>query len=122
METILTTLHVMDTGRNGFLIMGILLLVYFLLQIIFAFISTASWKELWKELLICLKKIQVVLLVLAINLAVMSAAMGILLWVMNYDNLVLLTFASVFIVVAVVFTRLFWIAALQELTHEAHSH
>ena len=59
-----------------------------------------------------------VLLTLAINAVILGGSMALLVWVMGSEKLALLVIASLIIIIVFVLTRLFWVAALQELTHE----
>jgi len=95
-----------------------LILFYVIVQIAWAFITAVTWKECGRDFVHAFKRIHKVLLTLAINVAILGSSIALLVWVMGYESLALLVITSLIVVIGFVLTRLFWVAALQELTHE----
>lgn len=99
-------------------------IVYFFLAAGFSIISASSWREFLKHFFsVAIKKIHKALLLFVVNVLAIAATLFLIYRSMEYfENFPLALFFSVIFVIIVVIARLWWIACLQELTHETHHH
>lgn len=93
-------------------------LLYYLMLNAFASIQVTSWKEFARHFFItAVKKIHYTSLILAINLALLSAAGYLIYYFMEISpNFTLMMVLSGLLILLIILTRLYWIACLRELT------
>lgn len=102
-------------------------IVYYLMINAFASLNAATWKEFAKNFLTTsIKKIHRTLPVLIINFALLSGAAYLIYYFMEINqsfdfmelnqNFALMMISSGLLILLIVFTRLYWIACLRELT------
>ena len=122
---LLRTLLVQEIGMTSFttiltVLMYLFLLLYYFLLVAFAFLGTASWKLfLQKTFTASVKRIHLTMLVLVINAALLFLSLyGVYYFMNNGEIFSLMVMFTLLFIVLMVLTRLFWIACLQELTHE----
>ncbi len=122
---LLRTLLVQEIGMTSFttilsVLMYLFLVLYYFLLVAFAFLGTTSWKLfLQKVFTVSIKKIHLTLLVVLINGALLFLSLyGVYYFMNNGEVFSFIVMFTLLFMVLMVLTRLFWIACLQEITHE----
>lgn len=97
-------------------------MVYYVALVGFALLPQRTWKEFWAAGYYLFRhKIAQALFVFVINAAVIALALYFLWLSLQYEQYFsIIVLATVFLIIAGVLCRLFWIAALQELHNERH--
>jgi len=100
-----------------------LLALYYLIIVAFAVIYRNSWKKFAKEFYkLSILNIFKSVSVLAINLAIMLLlGYGVYISVNGEEDFVILIIISLLFIIGLVFTRIFWIASIKEITNETNN-
>lgn len=101
-------------------IVYVLLGVYYFLLVAFALLPVPSWKLFFKLFFQCaIKKIHYTFLILLFNASLLALSIYGIYYVINTSqSFSLLLITSILFLIVLVFTRLWWIACIQELLHE----
>lgn len=96
------------------------MVLYYFLLVAFAFLGTTSWKLfLHKIFTASIKRVHLTLLVVVINGALLFLSLyGVYYFMNNGEVFSFIAMFTLLFMILMVLTRLFWIACLQEITHE----